>query len=270
MPDHYDSLETRDPAVQERELFVQVPGSVARAMTAPGWAAHLKGVDPKSAASRAALSRLPLLRKSDLHALQKQNPPFGGFNVIAPGKAKRLHMSPGPIFEPEGHGTDFGGAARALFAAGFRPGDIAHNSFSYHLTPGAYILEAGAHALGCAVIPGGIGNTEQQLDAITHYKPSGYIGTPDFIKILLDTAAKTNKDASSIKRGLVSGAALPATLRQELASRGVAVVQCYALAEVGVISYESDAQQGMIVNEAMILEMVRPGTGNPVADGEGG
>ena len=179
-------------------------------------------------------------------------------------------MSPGPIFEPEGHGTDFGGAARALFAAGFRPGDIVHNSFSYHLTPGAYILEAGAHALGCAVIPGGIGNTEQQLDAIAHYKPSGYIGTPDFIKILLDTAAKTGKDASSIKRGLVSGAALPATLRAELASRGVAVVQCYAIAEVGVISYESDAQQGMIVNETMILEIVRPGTGDPVADGEVG
>jgi phenylacetate-CoA ligase len=189
---------------------------------------------------------------------------------MAPGKAKRLHMSPGPIFEPEGHGADFGGAARALFAAGFRPGDIVHNSFSYHLTPGAYILEGGAHALGCAVIPGGIGNTEQQLDAIAHYKPSGYIGTPDFIKILLDTAAKTGRDASSIRRGLVSGAALPATLRAELASRGVAVVQCYAIAEVGVISYESDAQQGMIVNEAMILEIVRPGTGDPVADGEVG
>src|SRR4029078_6016818 len=157
-------------------------------------------------------------------------PPFGGFNVVAPGKAKRLHMSPGPIFEPEGHGKDFGGAARAIYAAGFRPGDIVHNSFSYHLTPGAYILEAGAQALGCAVIPGGIGNTEQQLDAMPHYQPSGYIGTPDFIKILLDTAAKTGKDASSIKRGLVSGAALPATLRAELASRGVDGGACYALA----------------------------------------
>ena len=153
-------------------------------------------------------------------------------------------MSPGPIFEPQGHDADFGGAARALFAAGFRPGDIVHNSFSYHLTPGAYILEAGAHALGCAVIPGGIGNTEQQLDAIAHYKPGGYIGTPDFIKILLDTAAKAGKDISSIKRGLVSGAALPASLRAELASRGVDVVQCYAIAETGVISYESAAQRG--------------------------
>ncbi len=270
MSNHYDSLETRDPAARERELFARLPEAIAHALEAPGWARQLAGADPKSINSRAALAKLPLLRKSDLLSLQKQNPPFGGFNVIPPGKAKRLHMSPGPIFEPEGHGTDFGGAARALFAAGFRPGDIVHNSFSYHLTPGAYILEAGAHALGCAVIPGGIGNTEQQLDAIAHYKPSGYIGTPDFIKILLDTAAKTGKDASSIKRGLVSGAALPATLRAELASRGVAVVQCYAIAEVGVISYESDAQQGMIVNETMILEIVRPGTGDPVADGEVG
>src|SRR4029079_12161931 len=223
-----------------------------------------------SITSRAALAKLPLLRKSDLLSLQKQHPPFGGFNVTPPGKAKRLHMSPGPICEPEGHGADFGGAARALFAAGFRPGDIAHNSFSYHLTPGAYILEAGAHALGCAVIPGGIGNTEQQLDAIAHYKPSGYVGTPDFIKILLDTAQKTGKDASSIKRGMVSGAALPASLRAELASRGVAVLQCNAIAETGVVAYESEAQEGMIVNETIVLEIVRPGTGDPVDHGEVG
>ena len=145
-----------------------------------------------------------------------------------------------------------------------------HNSFSYHLTPGAYIMEEGAHALGCAVIPGGVGNTEQQLDAIAHYKPSGYLGTPDFIKILLDTAAKAGKDASSIKRGLVSGAALPASLRAEFAGRGVAVLQCYAIAETGVISYESEAREGMIVNEDIIFEIVRPGTGDPVADGEVG
>ena len=210
------------------------------------------------------------MRKSDLLALQKEAPPFGGFNVTPPGKAKRLHMSPGPIFEPQGHGADFGSAARATFAAGFRPGDIVHNSYSHHLTPGAYIMEEGAHALGCAVIPGGIGNTEQQLDAIAHYQPSGYLGTPDFIKILLDTAQKAGKDASSIKRGLVSGAALPGSLRAELASRGVSVLQCYAIAETGVIAYESDAQQGMIVNETIILEIVRPGTGDPVPDGEVG
>jgi phenylacetate-coenzyme A ligase PaaK-like adenylate-forming protein len=270
MPDHYDALETRDPAVREREQFAALPQIVARAMGAPGWAKHLSGVDAKSVNSRAALAKLPVLRKADIVALQKDNPPFGGLNVTAPGKAKRLLMSPGPIFEPEGEGKDWYGTARALFAAGFRPCDIVHNSFAYHLTPGGFILESGCHALGCAVIPGGVGNTEQQLEAIAHYKPSGYVGTPDFLKILLDTAEKTAKDASSIKRALVTAAALPASLRAELGNRGVAVLQCYATAELGVIAYESPAQEGMIINETVIVEIVRPGTGDPVAEGEVG
>jgi len=268
--DHYDSLETRDGTARERDLFGRLPELIAGAISAPGWAEQLAGFDPKSVTSRAALAKLPLLRKSDLLALQKAMPPFAGFNVTPPGKARRLFMSPGPIFEPEGHIEDVGGAARALFAAGFRAGDIVHNSFSYHLTPGAYILEAGAHALGCATIPGGIGNTEQQLDAIAHLKPAGYVGTPDFLKILLDKAAEAGKDASSIKRGLVSGAALPPSLRAELKGRGVDVAQCYALAEAGVVAYESAAREGMIVNETLVVEIVRPGTGDPVADGEVG
>ena len=270
MPDHYDALETRDPAVRAREQAAALHGIVARAMIAPGWAKHLKGIDPKSVNSRAALAKLPVLRKADVAALQKENPPFGGLNVTAPGKARRLLMSPGPIFEPEGEGKDWWGSARACYAAGFRAGDIVHNSFAYHLTPGGFILEAGLHALGCAVIPGGVGNTEQQLEAIAHYKPSGYVGTPDFLKILLDTAEKTGKDAASIKRALVSGAALPASLRDELAQRGVAVLQCYATAELGVIAYESGAREGMIVNESVIVEIVRPGTGDPVAEGDVG
>jgi len=270
MKAHYDALESRDPAARERDLFMRLPGAIANAMKAPGWAKHLKGVDPKGVNSRTTLAKLPLLRKSDLSVLQKENPPFAGFNVTPPGKAKRLHMSPGPIFEPQNYDEDFEATARALFAAGFRPGDIVHNSFSYHLTPGAYILESGAHHLGCATIPGGIGNTEQQLEAIGHFKPSGYIGTPDFIKILLDTAEKAGKDASSLKRGIVSGAALPESLRAELGSRGVDVKQCYAIAETGVISFESEARQGMIVSENMIVEIVRPGTGDPVAGGEVG
>jgi phenylacetate-CoA ligase len=179
-------------------------------------------------------------------------------------------MSPGPIFEPEGEGKDWYGSARALFAAGFRAGDIVHNSFAYHLTPGGFILESGARALGCAIIPGGVGNTEQQLEAIAHYRPSSYVGTPDFLKIILDTAVKSGKDASSIKRGLVSAAALPASLREELGRRGVAVLQCYATAELGVIAYESEPPQDMIVNESVIVEIVRPGTGDPVPDGEVG
>jgi phenylacetate-CoA ligase len=197
-------------------------------------------------------------------------PPFGGLNVVAPGKARRLMMSPGPIFEPEGQSEDAAGAARALFAAGVRPGDIVHNAFSYHLTPGGWMLEGGAHALGCAVIPGGVGNTEQQLDAIAHFRASAFTGTPDFLKALLDTAQKLGKDVSCLKRGLVSGAALPPSLRDELSGRGVVVRQCYAAAETGVIAYETDALAGMVVNENLLVEIVRPGTGDPVPDGEVG
>src|ERR1700686_116981 len=270
MSAHYDALETRDPAIREREQFAVLPALVARAMTAPGWAKHLKGADPKAVNSRAALAKLPVLRKADIVALQKENPPFGGLNVTAPGKVSRLLMSPGPIFEPQGEGKDWYGSARACYAAGFRGGDILHNSFAYHLTPGGFILESGLPAIGCAVIPGGIGNTEQQLEPIAPYKPAGSVGTPDFLKILLDTAEKTGKDASSIKRALVSGAALPASLREELKARGVAVLQCYATAELGVIAYESESREGMIVNESVIVEIVRPGTGDPVAEGDVG
>jgi phenylacetate-coenzyme A ligase PaaK-like adenylate-forming protein len=270
MSEFFDALETRDPAAREKETFAQLSGAIARAMSAPGWAEHLKGIDPKTVTSRAALAKLPVLRKADLPAMQKAMPPFGGLAVTPPGKLKRLLMSPGPIFEPEGHDKDAWGAARALYAAGFRPGDIVLNTFTYHLTPGGHIMDSGAQALGCAVIPAGVGNTEQQVEAIAHLKPSGYAGTPDFLKILLDAAAKSGKDASSLKRGLVSGAALPSSLRNELSGRGVDVLQAYATAELGIIAYESNAREGMIVSENMILEIVRPGTGDPVADGEVG
>lgn len=270
MPDFYDALEARAPEVREREQFSALPDLLARAMNAEGWREQLAGIDSKSVTSRAALAKLPILRKSDLKERQSTRPPLGGFAVMAPGKLKRLLMSPGPIFEPEGHGRDFWHSARALFAAGFRSGDVVHNSFAYHLTPGGFILEAGAHALGCAVIPGGVGNTEQQVEAIAHFKPNGYTGTPDFLKILLDAGEKSGKDLSSIKRALVSGAALPSSLRTELGSRGVAVLQCYATAELGVIAYETPALEGMVVNESVIVEIVRPGTGDPVADSEVG
>jgi phenylacetate-CoA ligase len=276
-PAYYDELEIRDPDLRERMQFTHLAETVRRAKTAPGWARQLDGFAPETVASRAGLARLPLLRKSDLPTLQRADPPFGGFNVTPPGKARRLMMSPGPIFEPECTATDGYGAARALFAAGFRPGDIVHNAFSYHLTPGAFILESGLRALGCAIIPGGVGNSDLQIEAIAQFRPSGYVGTPDFLKILLDGAARSagesadvSANASSIKRALVSGAALPATLRHELGARGVEVVQCYAIAEVGVIAYETAAGDGMVVNEHVIVEIVRPGTGDPVADGEVG
>ena len=269
--DHFDALETRDPADREREFFGRLPDFIALASSAPGWAAHLAGIDPNAVTSPAELAKLPVLRKSDLAARQQEYPPFGGFNVTAPGRVRRLLMSPGPIFEPEGQGRDSWGAGRALFAAGFRAGEVVHNSFSYHLTPGGFIMESGAPALGCAVIPAGTGNTEQQLAAIAHFKPTGYLGTPDFLKVLLDAAGPAGKDASSLRRALVSGAALPASLRRELAARGVKVLQCYATADLGVIAYESgDAPEGMVVNETLLAEIVRPGTGDPVAAGDVG
>jgi phenylacetate-CoA ligase len=270
MSEFYDDLETRDPQARERDLFARLPAAIARAMTAPGWARQLAGVDPATVTAREKLAALPVLRKADLPGLQREAPPFGGFALVAPGALRRLMMSPGPIFEPQGHERDAGGTARALYAAGFRPGDIVHNSFSYHLTPGGFMLEDGAHALGCAVIPAGTGNTEQQVEAIAQLRPSGYIGTPDFLKILLDTAARLGRDASSLKRGLVSGAALPASLRDELAGRGVAVLQAYAAAELGVIAYETPAREGLVVNETVIVEIVRPGSGDPVPAGEVG
>jgi phenylacetate-CoA ligase len=269
--DHFDQLETRDPDARDRDFFGRLPGFIALALGAPGWAAQLAGIVPNAVTSRAELAKLPVLRKSDLSERQKEQPPFGGFNVTAPGRLRRLLMSPGPIFEPEGEGSDFWGAARALFAAGFRAGEVVHNSFSYHLTPGGFIMESGAHALGCAVIPAGTGNTEQQVAAIAHFKPTGYLGTPDFLKVLLDAAGPGGKDVSSLRRALVSGAALPMSLRQELAARGVMVRQCYATAELGVIAYESgDAPEGLIVNETLLVEIVRPGTGDPVAAGDVG
>ncbi len=270
MTEHYDLLETRDPAERDRDQAAELQRLLIHALSAPGWARHLVDIDVKAVASREALARLPLLRKSDLPALQKETPPFGGFNITPPGKARRLLMSPGPIFEPEGHGDDFAGVARALFAAGFREGDIVLNCFSYHLTPGAWMFQSGADYLRCPVIPGGVGNTEQQVEAIARLKPSGYVGTPDFLKILLDAAQAAGKDASSIRHALVSGAALPPSLRQELGARGVEVLQCYATAETGVIAYETAAREGLVVNENIIVEIVRPGTGDPVPDGEVG
>ena len=272
---HFDQLETRAPEAREQALFNMLPGMLARTVElAPGWAEHLKGIDLKAITSRAALSKLPLLKKSALKDLQSSRPPFGGFATDTAGVMGRIMMSPGPIFEPEGRGEDWWRSARALYAAGVRKGDIVHNTFAYHLTPGGWILDAGARALGCAVIAAGPGNTEQQLEAIAHLKPTVYVGVPDYLKILLDKALETAKDASSIKRALVSGGALFPSLRKEYKDRGVDVVQCYATADLGIIAYESPAPDGsidgMIVEEGALVEIVRPGTGDPVPDAEVG
>ncbi|MGM4872138.1 phenylacetate--CoA ligase family protein [Bradyrhizobium sp. 956_D2_N1_5] len=270
MTAYYDARETREPAVREAELFSRLPDVLRGAMAAPAYAERLKGIDPAAVTSRAALAALPMLRKSELPALHRASQPFGGFVTASPGSFGRLFTSPGPIFEPEGRQADPWRGARALFAAGFRPDDIVLNTFSYHLTPGGFIFDASARALGCAVIPAGPGNTEQQFELIEAYRPVGYSGTPDFLKILLDAAATAGRDVSSIKRALVSGAAFPPSLQAEIKSRGIDAYQAFGTADLGLIAFESDARDGMVVNEDLILEIIKPGTGDPVADGDVG
>lgn len=270
MTAHYDARETREQATREADLFAHLPEVLRAALAAPAYAERLKGLDPAAVTSRAALAQLPVLRKSELPALHKASAPFGGFVAGAPGSFARLFTSPGPIFEPEGRQADPWRGARALFAAGFRPDDIVLNTFSYHLTPGGFIFDASARALGCAVIPAGPGNTEQQFELIEAYRPVGYSGTPDFLKILLDAAASSGRDVSSIKRALVSGAAFPPSLQAEIKGRGIDAYQAFGTADLGLIAFETEAREGMVVNEDLILEIVKPGTGDPVAPGDVG
>jgi phenylacetate-CoA ligase len=270
MTNHYDARETRDPAQREAELFARLPDVLRHAMAAPAYAARLRGVDPAWVTSLAALAGLPVLRKSELPALHKAALPFGGFVSNPPGAFARLFTSPGPIFEPESTHADPWRGARALFAAGFRPGNVVLNTFSYHLTPGGFIFDASARALGCAVIPAGPGNIDTQFELIEAYRPIGYSGTPDFLKILLDAAAAAARDVSSIKRALVSGAAFPKSLQDEMAARGIAAYQAFGTADLGIIAFETPAREGMVVNEDLILEIVKPGTGDPVQPGDVG
>ena len=270
MTDHYDARETRDPKAREAELFSRLPDVLRAAMKAPAYAERLTGIDPASITSRTALAGLPVLRKSELPALHKAAPPFGGFVAGPLGAFGRLFTSPGPIFEPEPVHADPWRGARALFAAGFRPGDVVLNTFSYHLTPGGFILDTSARALGCTVIPAGPGNTDAQFELIGAYRPIGYTGTPDFLKILLDAAASAGRDVSSIKRALVSGAAFPPSLQAEIKSRGIEAYQAFGTADLGMVAFETSARDGMVVSEDLILEIVKPGTGDPVAAGDVG
>ena len=221
MTNFYDAFETRSAAARDADNFARLPDILAAAAKAPAYAERFKGIDLASVTSRAALAKLPVLRKSELPALHKANPPFGGFVAHAPGSFGRLFTSPGPIFEPEPARDDVWRGARALFACGFRKGDVVLNTFSYHLTPGGFIFDSAARAMGCAVIPAGPGNTEQQFELIEAYRPVGYSGTPDFLKILLDAAEKAGRDASSLRRALVSGAAFPKSLQDEFKARGI-------------------------------------------------
>ena len=269
-PDHYDALETRAPEVREAALFAALRGHLRAAMCAPAIARLLDGTDPDAVTDRAALAALPVLRKPALMAMQSDAPPLGGLTPGPVGDYANVFASPGPIFEPAPRRADPFRMARALFAAGVRKGDLVHNAFSYHFTPAGAMLESGARALGCAVFPAGTGQTGLQVQAIARLRPNVYVGTPSFLGILLDKAAELGEDVGSLERGLVSGEALPPSLRAAIGERGVSVMQCYATADVGLIAYESPALEGMILDEGAIVEIVRPGTGDPVPEGEVG
>ncbi|KAB0267078.1 phenylacetate--CoA ligase family protein [Microvirga brassicacearum] len=269
MTQYFDALDTRPPGERERDLFRRLPAVVAAAMRSETYAERFGAIDPSAIATRDALSTLPVLRKSDLPDLQRKRPPFGGLSSQHPGRFARLFTSPGPIYEAQGLSADVWGVARPMHAMGFRAGEIMLNTFSYHLVPAGFIMDAGARELGCAVIPAGPGNTQQQLDLIAAFRPTIYCGTPDFLKIILD-APTSGRDVSSIERALVSGAAFPKNLQDDIARRGIEAFQAYATADIGIIAYETPARDGMIVNENIIVEIVRPGTGDPVAEGEVG
>ena len=276
MTSHFDERETRTPEAREKQTFESLRALLTRSLERlPALDAWLGHPDPASLTDRTALAKLPVLRKPDLMQMQEANPPFGGLADPEALKGNRVFMSPGPVWEPQGLGVDPWASARALYAAGFRSGDLVHNSLAYHMTPGGFILDEGARALGCLVFPAGVGNTEAQVDAAAKLKPSGFTGTPDYLKTVLEKADELGRDLSSIKRALVSGGALFPSLRQYYTERGVSVLQCYATADLGVIAYESADENGaphpgMVVNEDRIVEIVRPGTNDPVAEGEVG
>jgi phenylacetate-CoA ligase len=275
----FDLLETREPAVREAALMAALPEQIAHAQkNSPAMAEILRGVNASTIISRAALSKLPITRKSELLERQKAARArsggvemFGGFSTLLRGpKMPRVFASPGPIYEPDGNGPDYWRGARGLYAAGFRSGDLVHNAFSYHMTPGAFIMESAAHAIGCTVFPAGVGQTEQQLEVIADLKPSAYLGTPSFLRILVEKATEAGSDISSLKKGLVGGEAFVPSLRDWFAERGLTVYQSYATADLGLIAYETASRQGLVLDEGVIVEIVRPGTGDPVAEGEVG
>ena len=276
MKEHYDELETRNPEAREGALMAALPAHVAHAKAnAPGFARVLKEVEPNDIKSRKSLARLPVTRKSDLHALQKALPPLGGLNATPVEKLAKLFVSPGPIYDPEGRGGDWWRTARGLFAGGFRAGDLVLNTFAYHFTPAGSMLESGALALGCSVIPSGTGQTEMQVAAIRDLRVRGYIGTPSFLKLIVEKADEAKSDLSTLKKAQVGAEYLPPALRQAMRERGIAVTQMYGSADLGLIAYESvnadaSVNEGMILEEKLILEIVRPGTGDPLPDGEVG
>ncbi|NJM43896.1 MAG: phenylacetate--CoA ligase, partial [Brachymonas sp.] len=259
MAEFFDALETRSPAEREAALMTALPAQIAHAQQhTHAFAEILKDVDASHITSRVALAKLPVTRKSELHERQKVareagGDVFGGFSALvrSSGGMGRIFSSPGPIYEPEAKTADYWRAGRAVFAAGFRAGDLAHNCFSYHMTPGAFLVESGAHAVGCTVFPAGIGQTEMQLQAIAELKPQGYLGTPSFLKILVEKANEAGQKLS-FSKGLVSGEAFPPSLRDWFLEQGMQIYQCFATADIGLIAYETAAREGLVLDEGVI------------------
>ncbi|HZH26994.1 MAG TPA: AMP-binding protein [Azospirillaceae bacterium] len=269
--DFYDELETRPPEQREAALMAALPDHVRLAKErAPGWARILSGIEAMDVRSRADLARLPVTHKSDLTTLQAAEPPFGGLATSPPGGLARIFASPGPIFDPEARRPDYWRFARALWATGLRPGDVLHNCFSYHFTPAGSMLEGGALAIGAAVFPAGTGQTEQQVEAIAAVRPRCYAGTPDFLKVIIEKAEEMGRDVGSIRYGHVSGGAYLPDARRFYADRGLTVLQSYGTADLGLVAYETPARDGLVLDEHVIVEIVRPGTITPVPDGEVG
>jgi phenylacetate-CoA ligase len=271
LPEYFDKLETRDEMTRRLAVQMELPKQIAFARdNAPAYGEMLADVDPSEITSVEALASLPVTRKAELMERQSRDKPFGGLATARPGQMRRVYSSPGPIYEPEGDVPDYWRMGRALFAAGVRAGDLVHNTFSYHFTPAGFMFESGAAAIGCGVFAAGVGQTELQVTTIADLRPTVYAGTPSFLKIILDKATEMGADVSSIKRGAVGGEALPPSLRNDLRDAGIEVRQSYGTADVALIAYESDAMEGLIVDENVIVEIVRPGTGDPVAEGEVG
>lgn len=278
MSEFYDALETRSPEQREQELLAALAVQLAHAKGAASALAELlNGIDPAAIMSRACLAQLPVLRKHELLERQKagrSRDVFGGYSAIGWGnranRASRVFASPGPIYEPEGHRPDYWRMARALYAAGLRRGDLVHNCFSYHFVPAGSMMETGAHALGCTVFPGGTGQTEQQVQAISELRPDAYIGTPSFLKIIMEKAAELRIALPSLTKASVGAEAFPPALRGWFADRGITALQSYGTADLGLIAYETRAREGLVLDEQIIVEIVRPGTGEPVPEGDVG
>ena len=266
---HYDELETRSADRRAADLAKALPAQIARARELPGYATALAEVDPTAITDATALARLPVLRKSDLTGAQAENAPFGGFAALETAQFEHIFQSPGPIYEPGRMGQDWWRMGRFLHALGVGPGDIVQNCFSYHFVPAGQMFENAARAVGAAVFPAGTGQSELQVRAAADIGTTAYTGTPDFLKVILDRADALGV-ALKIARAAVGGGALFPSLRAEYEGRGITCRQCYATADLGNIAYETEALEGLIVDEGVIVEIVRPGTGDPVPEGEVG